>query len=257
MLKDYISTNCIRPLICALALLIASIAGCADEKVVGNGLVDPVDTTDYSAVFTDTINDSVNDLRLLPPEQGAPPYAEAYDLPYVDVTRILLGIDGIYLYLKVEFRGAIPTGEVPIMASGEVEAQIVTNQGMNVALNTDNNRETGGGGEGVQGIDIFFAVSFNYGASNDIYCNYDFATNDVHDHQQQVTGKLLQGGPGSNFALVRYDISGLGEFFPRGTTVELGEWSEAESYNADGTLKYHHFAFDPIDQGVTWTIPAE
>lgn len=145
---------------------------------------------------------------------------------------------------------------VHVQPSGEVEEQWANNQGMNIALNVDGDIDTGGGGEGVHGIDIFFAVSFDYGRRNQVYANWDFPDGDVHHNQQHMDGELLEGGPGHSFALVRYDVSNLGSFFPRGQTVDVGSWSEAESYDAQDNLKYHHFAFDRVIDGGSWVIPA-
>ena len=66
-----------------------------------------------------------------------------------------------------------------------------------------------------------------------------------------------EGGPGFTYAIARWDISGLGSVFPLGITADIGSWSEAESYNLDGTLKYHHFAFDRLPGDTTWVIPAQ
>ena len=75
--------------------------------------------------------------------------------------------------------------------------------------------------------------------------------------QSQTTGELFEGGPGFTYALVRYDISTLGDFFVKGTTVNAGSWSEAESFDEDGTLKYHHFAYDRVIDGGSWSIPVQ
>lgn len=46
----------------------------------------------------------------------------------------------------------------------------------------------------------------------------------------------------------------MGAVFPVGTTVQMGSWSEAESYDAGNTLKYHHFAFDRVLEFEDWLI---
>ena len=68
-------------------------------------------------------------------------------------------------------------------------------------------------------------------------------------------GELGEGGQGFDYVLVRYKIDELGAYFPLGSTIELGSWSEGESFNSDGTLKYHHFAFDRAIDGGRWSIP--
>jgi hypothetical protein len=165
-----------------------------------------------------------------------------------------MGGDGDFLYMRVDFNGQLPSESVPILASGEIEAQTVKNQGMNIAMNVDGDAGSGGGGEGVDGIDIFFAIGLDYGRWSSAYANWDFDEGDLHVNAGHMEGEIGQGGSGYDYAVVRYDISDLGSFFPRGQTVELGGWSEAESFDADGNLLYHHFAFDPF-VGTTWLIP--
>jgi hypothetical protein len=208
-----------------------------------------------SAVLTTSFSDPSGDQIALPPEMDAPPYSGPVDFPPVDITGISVGVDGDFLYMRVDYAGIIPSHVIVIPPDGEVEEQSVGNQGMNIALNVDGDAQTGGGGEGVDGIDIFFAVGFDYGISHNVYVNWDFPDGDVHHNQHHAEGELGEGGPGYDYALVRYDISDLGSFFPRGQTVDIGSWSEAESFNADGSLKYHHFAFDLAIDGGSWTIP--
>jgi hypothetical protein len=172
------------------------------------------------------------------------------------VTQIAVGVDGDYLYMQVEFAGAIPTERVQIRAAGEVEEQWVSNQGMNIALNVDGDESGGGSGEGVSGVEIFFAVGVDYGERVQVYANWDFPDGDIHNNTYHMDSELGAGGPGYDYVLVRYDISDLGEYFPLGATVDIGSWSEAESENGDGSLKYHHFAFDAVIDGGSWTIPS-
>lgn len=210
---------------------------------------------DIEAVFTTSFSDPGGDQEALPVEMAGPPYSGPVPFPPVDVTEVQLGIEGDFLYMRVRYAGTIPTDVVHIAQAGEVEEQWVRNQGMNVAVNSDG-APSGGSGEGVAGIDIFFAVSFEYGVTSQIYANYDFPDGDVHHHQYQIVGELGLGGPGHDFAVARYDVSNLGPFLPRGIEVDVGSWSEAESFNADGSLKYHHFAFDRVIDGGRWPIPA-
>jgi len=210
---------------------------------------------DLNVVLTTVFADGAGDQEAMPPAQAGPPYSGPVPFAPVDVTQIAVGIDGDFLYMRVDYLGVIPTAVVHIPAAGEVEEQWVRNQGMNIALNSDGNLATGGGGEGVSGIDIFFAISFEYGTRNLIYANWDFPGGDLHFPTYQMDGELGEGGPGFNYAIVRYRIANLGPFLPFGQTVDIGSWSEAESYNADGSLKYHHFAYDRAIDGGSWTIP--
>lgn len=210
---------------------------------------------DLAAIWTETFSDGVGDQEALPPEMAGPPYAGPVPFPSIDVTEIRLGLQGKYLYMEVRFAGPIPGDVVHVTPNGEIEEQWVRNQGMNIALNTDDDRGTGGSGEGVQGIDIFFALSFDYGVRSNVYANWSFPDGDVHHNEFQMPGELGPGGVGHDHAVVRYDVSDLSPtFFPIGVEVEIGSWSEAESFDQGGQLKYHHFAFDRvIDEGL-WFI---
>lgn len=235
--------------------------GCgADDPTSPGGGSDPFTydapwPEDIEAVLVTVFTDGEGDQEALPPSMAGTPYAAPVLFPSVDVTRVSLGVDGDYLYMKVEYAGPIPTGEVHIASSGEIEEQWVGNQGMNVAVNSDGDEQTGGGGEGVYGIDIFFALSFEFGVGPMAYANWGFPDGDVHHNQGQTPGEFGFGGPGTNFGIVRYDISELETYVPRGTTVDVGSWSEAESFDAQGELKYHHFAFDRVIDGGSWQIP--
>ncbi len=246
-----------------LVLALGACAGSGDDGDNEGGITGPDVVTydapwpvDMSRVLVRTFTDEAGDQEALPTWMDGPPYSGPVPWPSIDVTRVSVGVEAGFLYMRVDFAGAIPADVVHLMPEGEIEEQFVTNQGMNIALNVDGEVGTGGGGEGVSGIDIFFAVSFDYGKRHQIYANWDFPDGDVHHHQSQLYGELGEGGPGSSYAVVRYPISDLGSFFPRGETVDIGSWSEAESYEADGTLKYHHFAFDRVIDGETWTIPS-
>ena len=118
----------------------------------------------------------------------------------------------------------------------------------------DQNDSTGAsgeaqGGQSFPGIDIYFALLIRYGDSNPIapYANYDIPSGDVHIFNGHIEGEWRGGGPGYTYMIARYNISGLGEWFPVGSTVDVGSWSEAESN------LYHHFAFDPAP-ATQWTI---
>lgn len=51
-------------------------------------------------------------------------------------------------------------------------------------------------------------------------------------------------------------IGEVGDFFARAETVDIGSWSEAETYDADRTLEYHRFAFHRVIDAGVWTTPA-
>ena len=211
--------------------------------------------SNLSTILTTAFADGVGDQEALPTWMAGPPYSGPVPFPSVDVTNISVGVDGQFLYMRVDYAGTIPDDAVHFQPAGEIEEQWVENQGMNIALNVDGDIGTGGGGEGVSGIDTFFAIGFDFGVAPNIYSNWDFPDGDVHHNQHHREGELGEGGPGFSYAVARYDLTDLGAFFPFGTTVDVGSWSEAESFNQDGSLKYHHFAFDRVIDGGSWEIP--
>ncbi len=244
----------------AATAVLAVLTGCEKSTSPGgsggNTFPDPW-PSNMGAVLTTMFTDPAGDQQALPPEQEGPPYPGPVPFPAVDVTEIAMGVDGDFLYMRVQFAGPIPTADVHIPADGVVEEQWVRSQGMNVSLNSDGNTATGGAGEGVTGVDVFFAVGFRYGTQTLVYANWDFPDGDVHHAVHNAHGELGSGGPGHDFVVARYRVADLGAFFPRGELVDVGSWSEAESYNADGTLKYHHFAYDRAIDGGHWTIPGQ
>ena len=229
----------VRTMLLVLALTLIACGGGGDGGGSNSG---PTPFTfaepwpaDMSAVYTITVNDTVDDLEIAP--GGAPPYMTDY--PPVDVVGVSLGVDGDFLYVRFDFNAALPTGDVTIPDSPPVEAQIVENQSISVNFNSDGDLATGAGGEGIDGIDIFFALVLEYGFEYMVYTNFGFPDGDIHHHQGHAEGELGDGGPGFDYAVLRFRISDFSAYFPRGETLEFGGWSEAES-----TL-YHHFAFDP------------
>ena len=56
----------------------------------------------------------------MPVEQAGPPYSGPVPYPPVDITRISLGIEGDFLYMRVDFAGVIPTERFKVQASGEI-----------------------------------------------------------------------------------------------------------------------------------------
>ncbi|MEK7388220.1 MAG: hypothetical protein AAB036_00830 [Elusimicrobiota bacterium] len=200
---------------------------------------------DDPAIFTQTLNDPAGDWEL--PISEAPPSIIAYNT--IDVRTIQYGLSGSYFYVRVDYAGTIPIA--PIAVSG----QTVGRQSTSFIMDTDNNNLTGANGEsqgGVQflGMDIYYGLGVEYGSTwhRAPYANYNFPTNDAHVYSGTLPGEWRSGGPGHTFVIARFNISGLGAYFPRGTTVDVGSWSEAESNG------YHHFAFDPAP-ATTWAIP--
>lgn len=220
-----------------LPLSVVLLVACGDEKNVTLPQL-----YDDPSIFTLVVTDPAGDLESMPESPPTIP-----DYPPVDLREMALGVssDG-WFYLRFSFNGTIPTTP-PV-----VNVETVTRQGFNVSMNTDGDPFTGGSGEGVAGIDVYYAVVFSYGedpseASRAPYANYG-VTSDVHVYAGHATGEFRSGGPGYDFVVFRFDAAAMGQWFPRGSTVDYGAWSEAES------TSYHHFAFDRLEPG-SWTIP--
>lgn len=231
------------------------IAGCNDSSS-GSGGGAPLATApplDWPAetgplltkASTDPVGDQTNDHPGARPPVLVP-YAPA------DVTGIAFGVDGSYLYLRVDFAAAIPTGPVAIAAQPGLAAQTVSSQSLSLVMDADNDTQTGGGASPwLEGVDLFFAISVKYGGQTLVYVNYDFLDGDLHKNQRQLSGVVGAGGPGYDYIIVRYDVSQLPPgFFPRGSQVRVGSWIEAESE------LYHEMAADTILINEPWTIPA-
>jgi hypothetical protein len=140
---------------------------------------------------------------------------------------------------------------VTIAASGDVEAQVATGQSQSLVIDADHDDGTGAGASPwLEGVDLFFAINYRYGVDTQVYANWDYQQGDIHLHQGQLEGEVGEGGPGHRYVIVRYDVSTLpASFFPRGHTVELGSWTEAESN------LFHEMAVDTVIEHATWDVP--
>ena len=90
--------------------------------------------------LTFSLSYSANDQIAMPVEAAGPPYSGPVPYPSIDLIEVRLGVDSEFLYMRVEIAGPIPSQQVRFTQKGEMEDQIVMNQGMNIALNTDGNR---------------------------------------------------------------------------------------------------------------------
>jgi len=206
--------------------------------------------SNLESIFTVTLSDPSGDQERAP--QEAPPVLVAH--PSADVTSVRLGMSGQFLYVDVTFAAPMPDGPVTIPAQSGMPQQFVREQGISIDMNVDGNIQTGASAFPViQGIDIFFAIQSTYGKASLAYANYDFANGDVHQQRGHLDGVMLQSSA-ANHVTARYDVSSLGNFFPRGASVVVGGWAEAESSDAAEKTLYHHFAYDPY-ASATWTIP--
>jgi hypothetical protein len=202
---------------------------------------------DAAAAATETLTDPTGDFEI--GGAGAPPYNEPVAYSPIDVTDVGFGVMGDYLYLRLGFDGVIPESPQILAASGEVEEQYVLAQAFNFALDTDNNDATGGTGEGVEGVDLCFTVEVDYGQGFQISASYGLPAGPIQTRGGQLSGELGSGGAGSDFLVVRFDVSGVdSSVLPRGTSVEVGGWAVAESD------LYSGLTTDPLSTRL-WTVP--
>lgn len=168
-----------------------------------------------------------------------------------DVTAVALGVQADHLYLRVDFAEPIPTAPVGVPAQNGVAEQTVTSISLSVVVDADRDDQTGGGASPwLEGVDLFFALSFKLGAQSLVYANYDFEGGDLHEHRGQVEGVIGEGGPGSSFVVVRYDLRSIpSSFLPRGASVGIGSWCEAESEG------FHELTTDTIAIEQTFFVP--
>jgi hypothetical protein len=203
---------------------------------------------DTAAILSEVYADPAGDYETQHPGD-APPLLIPH--PPGDATRISWGIEGDFLYLRLDFAAPIPQAPVPVAALGGVGPQTVQGQSVSLVINADNSTSTGGGASPwLEGVDLFVALNLRYGSDNLAYINYDFLDGDLHKHQHQIDGVVGEGGPGTTFVVARYDISSVPtSFLPRGATVGVGSWVESESE------LFHEMAVDTVLVHQTWLVP--
>ena len=223
--------------------------GCSDDGDSGaSGDSWPID---YGAVFSKIISDPADDL-VPAPGGGSPAYP--VDYPPADVTQVSLGVQGDYLYIRIDFADVIPTAPVYIPANPPVEDQVVHEHVTNIAMDTDNDDATGCMGIFVDGVDVLFTVTVGYGLRG-IRVNtlYDCIPGTDH-YQSELPGEYGAGGSGYDTVTVRHNVFNLGNLFPSGVNVEIDVWSEAMSFDSNGIELYHHYAFDMLTP-TNWILP--
>lgn len=203
---------------------------------------------DTAAILSEVHADAAGDFTLSHPGE-APSVLIPH--PPGDATRISWGIEGDFLFMRLDFAAPIPQGPVPVAAVGELGPQTVQGQSVSLVINADASTATGGGASPwLEGVDLFVALNLRYGVDNLAYINYDFLDGDLHKHQGQVQGVVGEGGPGTTFIVARYDISGVpARFLPRGSTVRVGSWVESESD------LFHEMAVDTVIVDQAWLVP--
>jgi len=202
---------------------------------------------DASAAMAESLSDPTDDFEL--GDGGAPPYSSPVAYSPIDVTQVVFGLVGNYLYLQLDFNGIIPTGPQTIPASGEVEQQHVLSQSFNFAMDTDRSDATGGSGGGIDGVDLCFGVRVDYGSSLQMDATYGVPSGPARTSGPQLQGELGAGGPGTNYVLMRFDVSGISPtILPRGESVEVGGWAVAASD------LYDDLSTDTLRSG-SWFVP--
>ena len=188
--------------------------------------------SDYSSVFSKFIFDPADDLE---PIADGPLYPVS--LPSVDVVQVSLGVQGDYLYIRIDYAGVIPTAPVYIPYNPPVEEQAVHDHQTNVVINN-----------------VLYILRVGYGFSRPLVSALYDCVPSADICYGKLVGELGEGGTGYDYAIVRHNVSDLGILFPRGANVGIDGWSEAMSYDSNGNELYHHYAFDSIDSS-TWTLP--
>jgi len=86
-----------------LVFLVSCSSG-EDIFSTGPGTADWVD--DAVAILTESVTDPAGDFET--GASGAPPYSTPVAFSPADVTQVAFGLDDDYLYLQLDFTGAIP-----------------------------------------------------------------------------------------------------------------------------------------------------
>ena len=195
---------------------------------------------DDPALFTASISDATGDFEIA--SEGPP---SVIPFPPIDVTRVLLGVSGDYLYFRLEFDGIIPR------AKPQISGQTVQSHFADLGFDMDRNAATGASIGSIGGVDLILGTSIDYGREYIGFPNasFDFANNNADEARETRYGEYRSGGPGTNFIVARFAISQFDPaLFPHGDSVKVGGWSEAKS------VDYHHFAFDTVPT-IDWTLP--
>lgn len=234
----------------ALLCLVFAV-GCSSDSAIDTFFDDASDWIDDAlASLTENISEATGDF-----DPSDAPYLTPYAFPSADVTDVSYGFDGDYFYVRVDLADVIPVDDVLVAAAGEVEAQTITGQSFSIAMDTDNSDLTGAGaatrglGSSIAGVDILFQIVMGYGGLTEVFANWDFAGGDFTLPGDQLAGELGEGGPGYDYFVLRYPIDSIPTFFfPAGSLIEVGGWSDAESD------LYEQFVSDLLST-TSWSIP--
>ncbi|MBU0899006.1 MAG: hypothetical protein KKB03_03475 [Nanoarchaeota archaeon] len=170
---------------------------------------------------------------------GSPP--QVIDFAPSDVRKFYIKNDDQYLYLRFDTDSEIPT--LPLNFADNVVRYIT----MSVAIDTDNNKATGGTmnypGADVA-TDFFFASP--EGFDDEFYTYIHYFTYDPTGNEgtsDAENGVFINGGLNYNYVEAKYLLSDLD--ITAGSTIDIFPWIESESE------AYHHFARDEIS--TEWT----
>ena len=200
-----------------------------------------------SQALTQSIADPTGDFEASP--TGGPPYSQPVAFSPADVTNVAFGLDENYLYVRLDYNGNIPDTPQSLSPAGEVESQMVLSQTFHLAMDTDNSDATGGTGQGVDGVDLCFALRADYGQGFQVVASQSIPAGEISMLGGQIQGEIGAGGPGSKFVFARFGLAAIDlQVFAPGATIEVGGWSEAESD------LYNDMTSDSL-RITSWSIP--
>ena len=171
-----------------------------------------------------------------------------YPVPFADLTGLTLAVDADYLYVLLNVNGAYPSteGELPWYGQDQVRKL-----GVNIALDTDNNRNTGSPGDG--GAEVLLGAGLMTTPTcgwMDVY-NFWYGPTGVEQPEDQRwkhgnNRELVVaawGGAGFDYRVSVFPVQYLG--LHPGQTIAVNAWNECNS------LKYpqQHATFDVLGPG--------
>lgn len=227
----------IIPIVVIIGILCLNIYGCSRETSLSQNNTPTFDENIILKNLTVTFSDPEGDFVL---EDPAPP--KIYPFPPVDIKQISLGTDSGYLYICIKYYATTPT------TTQNVEGHLVNQMNPTIALDTDNNLDTGGEG-GSEAI-ASFLIEFSDSVKPKSYMAYNYTGNG--NYANQVEFNYTAGGPGKDYVIMQIPMNILG--VTSNQTINIKCWSESMSVDKNGKEEYHHFAFDFLGNGDTYSV---
>lgn len=171
-----------------------------------------------------------------------------YPVPWADLISATLAVDADYLYVRITVAGVYPRSEAELPWYGEDQ---VNKPGINIALDTDNNKITGclsdKGAEVTMGVGMMNTPDGGWKAVYSFWylptgIEFPELRRYVHTETQNLV-VAAWGGPGFDYCVFVLPAGLLG-LYP-GQTIAVIGWDESPS------LKYpdRHATFDILAQG--------